>query len=747
MRTTFVIMAGALLLTPAAARGQDAAVAASSQPDVPRATAAPTPGDLPTTNQIEIGMRGTSFGANSDAARFQRYRDLRDGGTVDLFKFAKSTEAYQFNFQADHIGYRDQRYTASYNNYGRIKVNFEWNQIPLYFSNSTRSLYTSSGPGVLTMPDAIQAGIQNKTTTLASAITAATPFDTRTKRSVADFRLLFAATENLDLALTFRNTLREGSQPYAISFGISNAIASEFAVPIDHRTTELGAGLQWSNSRGVAKLAYEGSFFRENISSVSVDNPQRVADSPTAGPAVGRLALWPNSDMHTGSAMGAINLPAHSRASAFLAISNLTQNDPLLPFTSNTAIAPIALDRPTADLTARVMSMNYGFTTRPADVLWLSARYRLYEYDNRSTPFFVGQLVNYDTAVVTENEHAELQGFTRRSFDADASIAPFTYVAFRAGYTREDIDHANPSTGETSRYIETSAEDTGRLSVDLTGIGWLTVRGIYEHGRRRGAGLDLQTLINIGEQPSLRQFDIADRERDSFRAIVQVMPVAQFSVSATAGIGREEYPGTNFGLRDNDNNVYSIGFDFVPIDSISMGVTYGYEKYTALQGSRTANPLPAGGSLNDSTQQFNDPRRDWSTDSTDDVKTWTASLDLLKVIPRTDVKVGYDYSRANSLYVYGLAPNSVIAAPVQLPAVTNQLQRGTADVRYFITRHLAAGIVYWYDKYDVSDFALGPTASLASPAAPTATPTLMLMGYNYRPYSANTFWGRLTYLW
>jgi hypothetical protein len=480
---------------------------------------------------------------------------------------------------------------------------------------------------------------------------------------------------------------------------------------------------------------------------VSVDNPQRVTESATAGPAFGRMALWPNSDMHTGSAMGALNLPAHSRASAYLAVSNLTQNDPLLPFTSNTSLTPIPLDRPTADLKARVTSMNYSFTTRPANMLWFSSRYRQYEYDNRSTPFFVGQLVNYDTAIVTENEHTELNGFTRRTFDADASVTPFKYIAFRAGYTREDIDHANPSSGATDRYIEKSAEDTGRLSVDLTGIGWLTVRGIYEHGQRRGSGLDLQTLIEIGEQPSLRQFDIADRNRDSVRGIVTVMPVAQFSINASAGIGSEEYPGTNFGLRNNDNHVYSLGFDFVPIESISMGVTYGYEKYTALQGSRTANPLPAGGSLNDPTQQFNDPRRDWTADNTDDVKSWTASVDLLKVIPRTDVKVGYDYSRASSLYVYGLVPNTVVAAPVQLPAVTNQLQRGTADVRYFITKHFAAGIVYWYDKYDVSDFALGPTASLASPATAPAAPTLMLMGYNYRPYSANTFWGRLTYLW
>ena len=106
---------------------------------------------------------------------------------------------------------------------------------------------------------------------------------------------------------------------------------------------------------------------------------------------------------------------------------------------------------------------------------------------------------------------------------------------------------------------------------------------------------------------------------------------------------------------------------------------------------------------------------------------------------------GYDSSKAKSLYVYGLAPDTVIAAPVQLPPLVNELRRATLDGRYFVTRHLAVGLVYWYDDYNVNDFALGPTGSLASPA--TGTSTLMMLGYNYKPYTANTFWAKMTYLW
>jgi hypothetical protein len=140
--------------------------------------------------------------------------------------------------------------------------------------------------------------------------------------------------------------------------------------------------------------------------------------------------------------------------------------------------------------------------------------------------------------------------------------------------------------------------------------------------------------------------------------------------------------------------------------------------------------------------QFNDPTRDWTTNGNDKAQTFTASLDLLKVWPKTDVRMGYDYSHAESLYVYGLTANTALPAVVQLPAVVNELQRGTVDVRYHLTTHLAAGVVYWYDKYAVNDFAQG-----AQTLTSIAQPSFLMIGYLDRPYTANTFSGRLTYSW
>jgi len=733
MRTRLSTMVAALLLIAGGALAQDKTPVVAAQPDM--ATTPAAAAEFAGVNQIEFGYRGTMYTAGSDEARRQRYEDLRDGATVDKFRWGKATEQYLFKVEADHLGYRDQRFAGSYNNYGKVKANFEWNQIPLYFSNTTQSLYTTSG-GTASINDNVQLALQNKTTTLVNAVQLGSVFDLRSRRYVGSANLTYSATPNIDFKLSVKNTDRQGQQPWAGSFGIGGSPATvELAVPIDHRTTELDSVLEFGNSRAFGKIAYEGSFFRNNQPTFTWDNPVRLTDAANVGgtsaPAVGRESLWPNSNMNTAILTGGVNMAGRTRATAFVSIGRMSQNDPLLAMTVNSTLPVVPLERPTAEAQANIVAMNYTITSRPTNTLWFSARYRQYEFDNRTPVFETGGYVNYDTAyTATLNHESEPLGYVRHTFDADASYSPVSYLGLRAGYTRQQNDRSY-------RIVEQTTEDIGRFSIDLTGISWLTVRGVYEHGKLRGTPVDEAELLAIGEQPSLRQFDISDRDRDRFSAILYVMPASFLSFSGTAGIGRENYPGTNFGLRDNNNNVYSVGMNYVPSDKVNFGVEYGWEKYTALQASRTSNPLP------DPT--FLDPRRDWTDDSTDKVNTFNISLDLLKVFPKTEFRIAYDMSDARSTYVYGLAPNTTIATPAPLPAVTNALRRATVDGKYFLTAHFAVGGVYWYDDYQTSDFALGPQPGLALPA--TASPAIVMMGYQYLPYTANTIAARITYLW
>jgi len=721
MRTMRLLIGAALGLVASTALAQQTP---NTPPPEPGQNTGLSTSSLVNAGEIDFGFRGTGYQSNSDEARYQRFQDLRNGPFAEGFRFGKADDHRLFDLRAEHVGYRDQRYVANFNQFGKVKASFEWNQIPLFFSENTATLFSSPTPGVLLLPDPLQSGIQNGTATLPGVVGLASPFDLRLQRSIADFRLTYSASRNVDLNLSFKNTHKSGEQPWAGTFGFGNAV--ELAAPVDTRTTEFGAAAEWSSHRGDLRLGYDSSFFRNNITTLVWDNPLRITDSPTAGPVQGRESIWPNSDLNAGSISGLLKLPASSQATAYVSIGSWSQDGALVPFTINSALPVIPLDRPTADAEARVTSTALAFNSRPTGNLWVNARFRSYDFDNRTPIFHVMNTVAYDTSVAAFAEGGTSPySFTRKILDVDASFTPVRYAAFRAAYSRETVD-------QTFRTFDTTTENTLRVSADATGLVWLTVRAVYEHAKRVGSGLDEQTLDDIGEQVSLRHFDISDRNANRFSTIVIVNPVSQLSLNGTAFVGREDRPDTEFGLRSNDNNGFSAGFDYVPGDRVSAGVSYQYEKYTALQASRQANPGP----------QFDDPTRDWTTDLADRAHTVTASVDLLKLWPKTDVRFAYDYSRAQSVYVYGLAPNTTLPTPVQLPPVLNERSRVSADARYFLTRNVAVGLVYWYEKYNVDDFATNP-ATLNS----LAQPSFLILGYTYHPYRANTLWGRITYLW
>jgi hypothetical protein len=207
-------------------------------------------------------------------------------------------------------------------------------------------------------------------------------------------------------------------------------------------------------------------------------------------------------------------------------------------------------------------------------------------------------------------------------------------------------------------------EHTFRASIDSTANAYVSVRGVYERSKRTGRGLDEEVFDEIGEQISLRQFDISDRNRDRLSTVVQVTPLGRLGVNGTIGVGRDERPDAAFGLQRAQTRFYS-GVDVAASDRATASLTWGFDKYATLQCSRQANPGP----------QFDDPTRDWSTDASDRVHYVSARLDLLKAVPRTDVQLGYDLNRSRGRYVYVLAANSTLAPPQQLPEVVNELHQ------------------------------------------------------------------------
>src|SRR5262245_57508866 len=107
MRTTLFTMAAALLLSTASAQ------------ELPQPAQEATP-ERPFLNQVDFGVRATTYAPGSDEARFQRYRDIRDGLTFDKFRFLSEKPGALINLRSEErrVG-KECRYRGGPKNHNR----------------------------------------------------------------------------------------------------------------------------------------------------------------------------------------------------------------------------------------------------------------------------------------------------------------------------------------------------------------------------------------------------------------------------------------------------------------------------------------------------------------------------------------------------------------------------------------------------------------------------------------------------
>ena len=690
------------------------------------------------TGRFDFGVLGTSV--DGDPARYERYRDLSDGLFLEDARVHRERNQWLLDFVGEHVGRKDQRLTGTAVRPGRVTAWFMWDQIPMLLSRNTRTLYTGLGTGQLSIDDQLQALVQAVPAAINPVFNQSSyQFETKTRRHIADTGFAYTPTRELTLTGTFRRTDREGTIPYGGSFGHSSVV--ELPAPTNFTLSDFEGSAEYTRDPLLFRAGYSGSWFHNDVTSLIFDNPFRAIDVP-ATPSRGREALAPTNSFIGVNGLASFKLPRRTRVTAYGSIGTLKDSgDPLIPQTINTSFTTQPIERSTVEGEARTSSVTLNFVSRPTNLLDLNVRYRSYEYDNKTPEFALSQRVAYDNtpAAVVPPVHSEPFGVIRHTVDADFRVLPRGYLSAGIGFSRIGEERSH-------RIFESTADNTFRLTFDSFGQGWFTLRSKYEYGQRRGEGIEQgeEMLAEIGEQPGMRHYDVADRNRNRITLLGTVVPRANFSGTVSIAAGKDDYIHSEFGVRDNTHRVYTAGIDYVPMERVTFGATYAYERYNALSRSRQANP----------GVQFTDPSRNWASDGTDKVHSGIFSMGIARIADKIDLHLMYDFSHARATYEYiaGAVPDrtlpeevvlpSTLPPPTQLPPTLSELQRGTVDAVYSLTTRFSVGVSYWYENFRVEDFTLDIEANPA-----LVRGQAVLMGYLYRPYTANTVWGRLIYAW
>src|SRR5258707_7369884 len=109
------------------------------------------------------GRPDLPFQPSLKTSQFNEYQDVRDGFYVrrlDVkFDNVLHTKDY-FALQSQSTLYRDQSYLATFGQYGKFKFQFRYDEIPHVFSNTTRTFFVQTAPGVWSFPAAIRSTLQ-----------------------------------------------------------------------------------------------------------------------------------------------------------------------------------------------------------------------------------------------------------------------------------------------------------------------------------------------------------------------------------------------------------------------------------------------------------------------------------------------------------------------------------------------------------------------------------------------------------
>lgn len=771
--------------------GVQPATQPATQPGGPETPASLKPGQEILLN---FGYRGNS--TSGDVARWERYRDL-SSGFVGSAIMSSESPTLGLKFNATNVGYKDQKYTADYNRFGKLKLSGMWNSIPLNYGYNTLTPWKDAGGNVWTLDPAARLAVQNKTalgigTTAADYNTAsiyrslATPFTLQSRRDILNLGMKYRMSDAVGVNVGFTSTKRGGTQPFGGSFAFNNG--NEHPVTLDDRTNDMTAALEWARpNRGMLRVQWTGSFFKNQFQALTWDNPLRATDynngrtppsgpydasgySNGNGPAFGRLALPPSNSMNSFSVVGLRKLPARSTLNGQVSFTTMKQNEKLIPWTTNSMIAQPSvyaifpglaqLPRQTAEAEVRAVNAMLSFTSHPLQKLTVDARYRYNDHDNRTPAFDASNNVRFD-AVPEAVPGTESEGYSIKQnlLEAGAAYDLPHNSSLRIGYIFDDVER-------THRVFEGTTDHTFRVSLDTWGNQYVMLRGVFENTSRTGKGFEEEALDESGSQPALRFYDEADMTRNKGTLVLQVNPTDKFDVGFSLAKGTDEFNGAEheFGLLDNSNSSYNVNVTVYPLSKVTVSGNYGYEKFSTLQASRNSNPPPTDPTAYNS---FTDPNRNWDLDNGETVKNFGLSLDLIKALPRTDIRLNFDQSQSDNAFKYSgprivelttniaLTPNDGPAPPCgngtlpntscfqQLPNVTNKWQQFRIDLTHMFNVKYGFNAGYSYEKLNIVDYS---TRDLAD-GTPRIDPLgAITTGYGNRPYKGQTFMVRFIYV-
>jgi MtrB/PioB family decaheme-associated outer membrane protein len=725
------------------------------------------------------GMSSITFRTVSgerESAKFQEYREIPDGVSGNILLNYRSKN-YQLDLTARDIAEDDQNVSISMGRYGRYRIELIYDKLPHRFAFDAKTLYAGTGTGNLVLSDRLQQDLQgnfdgdivpNQTQLVArlqSYFDGAASTDLELFRENGMVNIDVMALNPFNMRIEFRREEREGTRPFAGSFGFSNV--NEIPEPIDYETTSIKFIAEYAQRPFYVSGSYYFSTFRNNIDTLTWGNPFRATDSTSAnaytqtnqnGPSKGLIDLYPGNDYHNFSLTGSyMDLPLRSRVSATISRGWMRQDDALVPYTTNTAITTPSLPASKVDAKVNTSLYNVLFTSRPLSFMHAKAKYRYYRYDNDTEQLQFAH-VRFDATLLSDTEENLPTSYNKNTAGMEFAFDVFKATTLTLGYTYDQ-------TKRTHREASKTEDDIYGVSIDTKPLSWIDFKISYERSERDG-DYDFRVPFEdvTGDPPQLPflvKYDEADRDRDRIQLLTTVYPIEPLTVTASATYGKDKFEDSAFGLLEDQHQIYSLDADYALTERLNFNTFYSYERYKNENNARQWVPttsciVDADTTSGECTDPYNavtslDSPSNWIAESQDRVNTVGAGLNTALIPQKLDFDVTYSFSKTDG----EVELSSVVGANIDVdpnnftPAgfesvddITIQILH--AKLKYQFSKGLSLAVGYLWEIFDISDFSDEGFTFVPTTTTGTFNGAL-LMGVLPKDYTASVIYTKLTY--
>ncbi len=679
------------------------------------------------TTEASLILRAAD--GDGDSAKFEEYRDITAPVSGDLEIEVEKDRDYFLRGKAVGIGQDDQYVGAEGGRYGKYGIDATWDKIIHRYAYDARTLYSGIGTGYMSLDDNLQADIQSAPNAVdlashlqgyMSSADVGDPETTRNKRELG-FNLL--EFEPFTLRLELANEKREGVRPFAGAF--SNSEMVELFEPVDYDTTEMKISGEYAQAPFLLNVAYQYSQFKNNVDTLRFDNPLRATDA-VGGPSSGTIDLAPDNQYHNLNVNGALtNLPWRSQITASAAWSRMTQDDALVPLTSNTAITAPALPVDRVDAQVNTSLYNLRFTSKPLSFMRFKGNFRYYDYDNRTGVIeFPDGYVETDEFLVSSTVRNQPTSYTNTQARVDFGFDVFTRSNLNLGYKYEKTNRENREVAKQEDHIIKAALDTRALD-------WLDLRTSYERTQRDIGDYRYDVYLDNGEDlealPQLRKYDQADLTRDFIQFMATVYPTDALVMSGSVAYGTDDFHDSPYGLIEDNRYVFSFDTDYALGERLALNLFYTHEIYENEQRGRQ----------NGLGTDF-----DWNADGKDLVDTVGGGFKLALIPERLDLDLVYAYSKVDGNLEFSSPSGSFDGFSAVDDTKTHMLN--TKLIYHNTALDFDVTVGYFWEKFDYTDFAAENFSHVPTDAAGNYQGAL-LVGTLPQDYDAHVIYTKITF--